>query len=268
MRGETLRLLCVYNYVEWFVRSLCINVYCQEPRLPREFWESWNASTRQKIAGTKNSCWDCETEVPGDMLLSVESYQVNVIANLPKMQKRVKPGRAVDYGHNAVYGQLCNADIIVQDEAIDKFVLIQKPKLRNQLGKKNHGCIEVIRGGEYVLHSRALCENMELDTSSLLPIRLSKTVLPEGRTVPEKKCYCKEKEETTYELLDGRGTWESSRLDDKVVQDGETKIKTYMEEEVNQEEAKGQKRDIGQQWREAIKSEIESILSKPYVGAR
>ncbi|GJT38658.1 DNA polymerase zeta catalytic subunit-like protein [Tanacetum coccineum] len=72
-----------------------------------------------------------------------------------------------------------------------------------------------------------------------------------------------------------KGNWETPlELDDKVVtrkrqrddnisKMRQTRIKTRVEEEVfevNQEEAKGQETRNRQQWREAIKSEIESIL--------
>ncbi|GJS30365.1 pol polyprotein [Tanacetum coccineum] len=72
-----------------------------------------------------------------------------------------------------------------KDEAIDKFVLYNTELRINSVRKSR--LYEAIEEVNTCLHSPSFVQNMELETSLLLPIHLSIMVLPKGRTIPSKK---------------------------------------------------------------------------------
>ncbi|GKB54981.1 retrovirus-related pol polyprotein from transposon TNT 1-94 [Tanacetum coccineum] len=164
-----------------------------------------------------------------------------------------------------------------KDEAIDKFVLY-KTEVENQLGKK----IKVVRsdrGGEYVAPFAELCAKHGIRHEFTAPYS------------PQQNGIAERKNRTLKEMETGS----SSRLDDKVVQDKRQRDDNDLqderqdqteEEEVEPRRSKRARNEKsfgpdfvsfmvenkptsyreavtsseGQQWREAIKSEIESIL--------
>ncbi|GKC30828.1 retrovirus-related pol polyprotein from transposon TNT 1-94, partial [Tanacetum coccineum] len=169
-----------------------------------------------------------------------------------------------------------------KDEAIDKFVYT-KPKLRINLVRKSR-LYEVIEEVNTWLHSPSFVRNMELDTSSLLPIHLSKTDMWGEAilmaTYLLNKIPRKEKEETPYELWMGRKpsyqylrVWgclakvavpppKAQKIGPKSVDcifiGLLRKHSAYQNEHTSYREAVTSSE--GQQCIEAIKSEIESIL--------
>nr|GEY87912.1 retrotransposon protein, putative, Ty1-copia subclass [Tanacetum cinerariifolium] len=124
---------------------------------------------------------------------------------------------------------------VFKDEAIDKFVLY-KTKVENQLGKK----IKVIRsdrGGEYMSPFTDLCAKHEIRHEFTAPYSPRQNSIAEriNRTLKEME------------------TGSSSRIDDEVFQD-----KRQRDNNDLQDERQDQLEE--EEWKDAIKSEIDSIL--------